>query len=187
MLEDIHAIRPPVMIGMDPGLVRGLLWGSGAILLFALIVLIIRYWLKKRRYKTQTAQALSLLSTYETAERDLEQCIGNFGHDAKIFYFELSRILKAYVSGSFQINCSEMTSQEMARAVKALDFLDIRLKTELIQFQDQCDPIRYMPLDSQGALDAERMQQDMTLTASLVVRIEQMIVDATAKDNEEEA
>jgi len=187
MLEDIHAIRPPVMIGMDPDLVRGLLWGSGAILLCALIVLIIRYWLKKRRNKTQTALALPLLSSYETAVRDLEQCMANFDHDAKIFYFELSRILKAYVSGSFQINCSEMTSQEMARAVKGLDFLDIRLKTELIQFQDQCDPIRYMPLDAQDALDAGRMQQDLTLTGSLVARIEQMIADATAKENVEEA
>ena len=29
MLEDIHDIRPPVMTGMDPGLVRALLWGAG--------------------------------------------------------------------------------------------------------------------------------------------------------------
>ena len=48
MIDDIHDIRPPVMTGMDPGLVRGLLWGAGALVLCALIVLIIRYWLKKR-------------------------------------------------------------------------------------------------------------------------------------------
>ncbi|WP_321415491.1 hypothetical protein [uncultured Desulfobacter sp.] len=187
MLEDIHDIRPPVMTGMDPGLVRALLWGAGAIVVCALVFLIIRYWLKKRKNRTQPVQSLALLTPYETAVRDLEQCMEGFGHDAKIFYFEVSRILKAYISGTFQINCSEMTSQEMARAVKDLDFTDTGLKTQLIQFQDQCDPIRYMPLEAQGALDAGRMQQDLALAGSLVARIEQVIADATAKDDAEDA
>jgi len=187
MLEDIHDIRPPVMTGMDPGLVRGVLWGAGAMVLCALIALIIRYWFKKRKKKTQAAQALPLLSPYETAVRDLEQCMTGFGHDAKIFYFELGRIMKAYVSGTFQINCSEMTSQEMARAVKNLKYLDTGLKTELIKFQNQCDPIRYMPLGAQGALDAGRMEQDLSLTGSLVARIKQTIADEPAKENTEDA
>lgn len=184
MLEDIHDIRPPVMTGMDPGLVRGVLWGTGAIVLCTLIALIIRYWLKRRQRKTQEAQALPLLSPYETAARDLEKCMADFGHDAKIFYFELGRILKAYVSGIFQINCSEMTSQEMARAVKGLRLLDAGLKTELIRFQDQCDPIRYMPLDLQGTFDHGRMQQDFALAGTLVARIEQVLADAAAKEEE---
>jgi hypothetical protein len=187
MLEDIHDIRPPVMTGMDPGLVRALLWSAGAIVLCALIFLIIRYWLKHRKKKTQNAQALPLLSPYETATRDLEQCMAGFSHDAKIFYFELSRILKAYVSGTFKINCSEMTSQEMARAFKCLDFPDTGLKTQLIQFQDQCDPIRYMPLDAQGTLDSGRMQQDLALAGNLVARIEQVVADAVAKEDAEDA
>lgn len=187
MLEDIHDIRPPVMTGMDPGLVRGLLWGAGAIVLCALIALIIRYWLRKRKNRRQETQALPLLSSYEVAVRDLEQCMANFGHDAKIFYFELSRILKAYISGTFQINCSEMTSQEMARAVKDLKSFDTGLKTELIQFQDQCDPIRYMPLNAQSTLDAGRMEQDLALAGSLVARIEQIIADATAREDAEDA
>ena len=110
-----------------------------------------------------------------------------FGHDAKIFYFELGRIVKTYVSGSFQINCSEMTSQEMARAVKNINFLDIGLKTELIRFQDQCDPIRYMPLSTQDNLDAGRMQQDLALAGSLVARIEQIIAEAATRDEKEDA
>ncbi|NWH05098.1 hypothetical protein [Desulfobacter latus] len=187
MLEDIHDIRPPVMTGMDPGLIQGLLWGAGALVLCALMALIIRYRLKKRKNKTHEAQALPQLSPYETAARDLEQCMADFGHDAKIFYFELGRIVKAYISGRFQINCSEMTSQEMARAVKNLNSLDTGLKTELVQFQDQCDPIRYMPLDTQGKLDAGRMEQDLALAGSLVARIEQTIADAPAKEDTEDA
>jgi hypothetical protein len=65
--------------------------------------------------------------------------------------------------------------------------LDTGLKTELIQFQDQCDPIRYMPSGSQGALDAGRMEQDLAFAGSLVARIEQMIADATAKEDAEDA
>lgn len=186
MLEDIHDIRPPVMTGIDPGVVRALLWGAGAIIVGALVVLIIRYWLKKRKNSTQDVQAIALLTPYETAVRDLEQCMAGFGHDAKIFYFEVSRILKAYISGTFQINCSEMTSQEMARAVKGLDFPDAGLKTQLIQFQAQCDPIRYMPPDVQGGLDAVRMQQDLALAGSLVARIEEVVADAAAKDDGED-
>lgn len=187
MLEDIHDIRPPVMTGLDPGLVRGMLWGTGVLVLCALIVLLIRYWRKRRKNKTQEAQALPLLSAYETAVRDLERCVADFGHDAKIYYFELGRIVKAYVSGTFQINCSEMTSQEMARAVKSLHFPDTGLKTELIRFQDQCDPIRYMPLDAQVPLDAGRMQQDLTLAGSLVARIEQIVADAATREDVEDA
>ncbi len=187
MLDDIHDIRPPMMTGLDPGLVRGLLWVAGAMVLCALIVLVVRYWLKKRKNKTQEALALPLLSPYETAVRDLERCMADFGHDAKIFYFELGRIIKTYVSGRFQINCSEMTSQEMARAVKSLNFPDTGLKTELIRFQDQCDPIRYMPLDAQAALDAGRMQQDLALAGSLVARIEQIIADGATREESEDA
>ncbi|WP_020588167.1 hypothetical protein [Desulfobacter curvatus] len=187
MLEDIHDIRPPVMTGLDPVLVRWLVWGAGAVVLFALVALMVRYWLKKRKNRTQEAQALPLLSPYETAVRDLERCMADFGNDAKIYYFELGRIVKAYVSGTFQINCSEMTSQEMARAVKRLDFLDIGLKTELIRFQDQCDPIRYMPLDAQVPLDAGRMQQDLALAGNLVARIEQIVADAATREDAEDA
>lgn len=187
MLEDIHDIRPPVMTGMDPALIRVLVWGAGAILLAALIALIIRYRLKKRKNRTQETRALPLLSPYESAVRDIEQCMNCFGHDAKIFYFELSRILKAYVSGTFHINCSEMTSQEMARAVKKLGHLDTGIKTELIQFQERCDPIRYMPLNAQGTLDAGRMQTDLAVAGSLVARIEQIITDAATKNDAEDA
>lgn len=187
MLEDIHDIRPPMMTGLDPGLVRWLLWVAGAMVLCALVVLVVRYWLKKRKNKTQEALALPLLSPYETAVRDLERCMADFGHDAKIFYFELGRIVKAYVSGTFQINCSEMTSQEMARAVKSLRFLDTGLKTELVRFQDQCDPIRYMPPDAHTSLDAGRIQQDLALAGSFVARIEQIIADGATREESEDA
>ncbi len=187
MLEDIHDIRPPVMTGMDPVLVRGLLWGAGAIVLCVLVTLIIRYWLKKRKHKTDQAHALPLLCPYETATRDLGQCMAGFSQDAKMFYFELGRIVKAYISGSFQINCSEMTSQEMARAVKDINVLDTGLKTELMQFQDRCDPIRYMPLGAQGDLEARRMAQDLALAGGLVERIEQMIAETAAKEHVEDA
>jgi len=186
MLEDIHDIRPPVMTGIDPGLVRALLWGAGAVVLCALIVLLVRYWLKKRKNRIIDLQALPLLSPYETAVRDLERCMADFGHDAKIFYFELGRIMKAYVSGTFQINCSEMTSQEMARAVKNVKNLDYRLKTELIRFQDQCDPIRYMPVDGQGPLDAGRIEQDLAFAGSLVAGIEQIVTDAVVREKAED-
>jgi hypothetical protein len=75
----------------------------------------------------------------------------------------------------------------MSRAVKGLDFPDTGLKSQLIQFQDQCDPIRYMPLDAQGILDTGRMQQDLALAGNLVARIEQVLADTAAKKNAEDA
>lgn len=188
MNKGFHDIRPPEMTGMDPALVQGLLWAAGAIVLCALIVLAVRNWLKKRKNKgLGDTLALPLLSFYETAVRDLEQCLVNFGTDAKVFYFELGRIVKAYISGTFDINCSEMTSQEMARAVKSLEFIDTGLGTELIRFQETCDPIRYMPLDAVDALDAGRMQQDLAQAGALVARIEQVVADAHIPDQAEDA
>jgi hypothetical protein len=61
------------------------------------------------------------------------------------------------------------------------------VKTELIRFQDQCDPIRYMPVDAQGPLDAGRMQQDLTFAGSLVTSIEQIVADAMVREKAESA
>ncbi len=169
MIQDIHDIRPPVMVGMDPGLVRILLLGACALLLIGLVAFGILLWRRRRKKTAKTdLPALPLLSAYECAVRDLEQCMERFGNEAKSFYFELGRVVKAYISGTFGINCLEMTSQEMARAIKGIGGLNPGLKSDLIQFQDQCDPIRYMPLAALKHPDMQRLRRDLLTAGKLV-------------------
>ena len=185
MIQDIHDIRPPVMTGMDPALVKILLIGAAAVAVLGLVALGIWFWRKKRKGQAKSdLPQLPLLSPYETALRNLEVCLANHGGDAKAFYFELGRIMKAYISGTFGINCLEMTTEEMARSVKGLKGLNPGLKSDLIRFQDQCDPIRYMPREALENPDGQQLQKDLVCAGKLV---DEMQAATAPKDEETKA
>ncbi|MCG8687068.1 MAG: hypothetical protein MI892_19460 [Desulfobacterales bacterium] len=173
MMQDIHDIRPPVMTGIDPAVLKTGLWVCAGVLLAVLVVLAIRFFLKKRKKKAAPAVSIPLIPAYETASKSLNQLGENPGEDAKSFYFELGRIVKTYISGTFGLNCLEMTSQELARAVKQIKVIPSDLKSDINRFQDHCDPFRYAPL--QMTPDRQVIQKDLDLARSLVQQMESAV------------
>ncbi len=180
-MKDIHDIRPPVMVGLDPEMVRmGL--GIGAILLLVLAaILIIRHFWKKRQ-PASPIDAVAHILPYDAAVKALDRLALNPVHDAKAFYFDLSHTLKAYMGGTYRVNSLEMTTPELIKTLRSLD-IPGDLKSGISQFQDLCDPFRYAPL----APDQAQVKNDLTRARDLISAMEREIKDRIADDEKEGA
>ena len=178
-MQDIHDIQPPVMTGLDPELVKIGLWSGAGILVVLLIFFAVRYFLKNRKKRSSDAPKFDLIPPYDAAVKALGRLETGGRSDAKSFYFELGHIVKAYIGGTFGINCLEMTSQELSRAVKAIEILPNALKSDIAGFQDRCDPIRYAPLTAGSAL--EPAQTDLEFAKELIEQMETIKINALQK------
>ena len=127
---------------------------------------------------------------YEAAVRSLDRLALDPGNDAKAFYFDLGHTLKAYLGGSFGLNCLEMTTPELIRSLKGLALPDT-LKSEVAAFQDLCDPFRYAPLAGDLAPDRKRVAADLDKAKKLIFAVEEDIqakrAEAANATNETEA
>ncbi|MCG8617620.1 MAG: DUF4381 domain-containing protein [Desulfobacterales bacterium] len=169
-MTDIHDIRPPVMVGLDPETARLGMWVLGGAAVLLAVIIIVRY-LWKRRKKQPPADVAATIPPYETAIRSLDRLALDPGNDAKAFYFDLGHTLKAYLGGSFGLNCLEMTTPELIRSLKTLPIPDM-LKRDVAVFQDLCDPFRYAPPASELAPDRNRVTADLDKAKELISAIE---------------
>lgn len=169
-MTDIHNIRPPVMVGLDPETVRLGIWIAAAVLAVLAAALVFRYFWKRRR-PVRAIDVTAEIPPYEAAVRSLDRLALDPGNHAKSFYFDLGRTLKAYLGGSYGINSLEMTTPELARSLKSLDMPE-SLKSEVTAFQDLCDPFRYAPMSGGLAPDRARVSADLATARQLVSAIE---------------
>lgn len=167
MMEDIHDIRPPVMAGLDPALVATALYVCAGLLLVGLVVLAVRHFRRRRRPEPRVTTPVQPCP-YDAALKSLDRLAAGPVHDTKAFYFELGRTVKAYVGATHGFNCLELTTQELGRRIKEIPAIPGALKSEIIRFQDVCDPFRYAPL----APDPARIQKDLTRGRALVEAVE---------------
>ncbi len=168
MMTDIHDIRPPMMVGMDPALVKTVVWASGGLVLVILIILVVRYFMNRRKGKASALVALPQIAPYETALKALDRLATGPVHDVKAFYFDLGRILKTYVGAAYDFNCLEMTTQELGKRLRAIKDLPGPLKSEITLFQDLCDPFRYAPLIP----DQNQVRRDLVRGRDLISAVE---------------
>jgi hypothetical protein len=166
MMQDIHGIRPPVMVGTDPAVVTLALVTGGCAAAIAILFLVIRYILKKTRSK-QIHELIPAVSAYDRAVTDLDRMAAASAQDSKAFYFGLGHTVKAYMGAVFSRNCLEMTTPELSRAVKEFD-LPQALIREIIRFQEVCDPFRYAPV----APGPDQIQADLARAKALVDSME---------------
>jgi len=178
MIKDIHDIRPPMMVGMDPDLLKTLVLAGGGLALVILILLAVRYVLKHRRGKLPAAATLPEPVPYEDALAALDRLATGPVHDAKAFYFDLGRILKTYVGARYGFNCLEMTTQEMGKRIRAVNDLPGPLKSEITMFQDLCDPFRYAPLIP----DQDQINQDLATGRGLISAVEATMLGKKEED-----
>ncbi|WDP92804.1 MAG: hypothetical protein HUN04_25015 [Desulfobacter sp.] len=181
MMEDIHDIRPPVMVGMDPALIRMGLWVAAGLAAAALIFILVRRLLKKKKSKSELT-AIPVIPPYEIALGALER-LGTASSEhsvkgAKSFYFELGRILKRYLGATWDFNGLEMTTQELGKQLKSVTDLPGPLKSEISLFQDICDPFRYAP---DLVPDRARMDKDLGRGRELIESVERAKAQALQK------
>jgi len=179
-MQDIHSIRPPVQVGFDPLILKIILVVTGAILVFAILFFLIKKWLKKRQEPREMKCLPEPLAPYEAALRELDLLSQRQVVHPRLFYFDLTAVLRQYVGRSFHINAIEMTSQEFIKQINQLD-VDRSIKKAITEFFKLSDPIKYAGVVPEEA----RVKKAVSFIREQVNQIEKMLIDQRAEKEED--
>ncbi|MCP3943285.1 MAG: hypothetical protein GY710_17615 [Desulfobacteraceae bacterium] len=166
-MQDIHNIKSPVMVGLDPGFIKMILLIAGGFSCLVLgIFLIKRFWkFKSKQPQTKLIQAIL---PYEAALGELDCLCRKTVIDPRAFYFDLGGLVKRYVGGSYSMNAVEMTTQELVRQIR-LTGMNTVLIMEVSQFLNISDPFRYGPV----VPDSSQVKKDLVSVRQLIMGMEE--------------
>lgn len=170
-MQDIHDIRPPIQIGFDPMLLKIILILTAGIILLTLLFFLLKKYLKKRKQPKGILYLPAPMPPYEAALKALDQLMQREKGDPRLFYFDLTAILRLYIGRSFKINAIEMTSQEFIRGLNLLD-LDKEVKTDVVRFLKLCDPIKYAGI----VPEKNQVKKDYLFVKETVHKIENTLI-----------
>jgi hypothetical protein len=165
-MQDINPIKAPVMVGLDPGLVKMILLIAGGLVLLILVVFLIRWFWKARSGNTEMAQ-IPVIPPYTLALRELDLLCQKPVIDPKAFYFDLGSLIKRYVGSSYAMNALEMTTQELVRQIRVTR-MDKALAQTVAQFLTVSDPFRYGPV----VPEADQVKKDLASARQLITGME---------------
>ena len=178
-MKDIHGIRPPVRLGFDPMLLKIILIISGVIIVLVVIFFLIKKYLKKRNQSTEPKYLPEPPAPYDAALKELDLLLQREMIDPRLFYFNLTAVLRKYIGRSFGINAIEMTSQEFIRGIMHLDF-DKGQKKEITKFQKYCDPIKYAGIVPKK----DQIKNDLSFVKKVISKIENDLIKLLEKKEE---
>jgi len=176
-MKDIHDIRPPVQVGFDPMLIKIALMVLGGILFLAALFFLIKKWLKTKKQPKDLKYLPEPMAPYEAALKELEFLIQKQMVDPRLFYFDLTAVLKKYISRSFNINAIEMTSQEFIKGISRL-CLDKTIKRDIARFQERSDPFKYAGI----VPEKDRAKEDLLFIRKKIQQIEKDLIKLKEKE-----
>jgi hypothetical protein len=179
-MQDINPITPPVMVGMDPGLVKMMLLIAGGVILLILVIFLVRRFLKSKGRKAGQ-ELIPSIPPYKAALRKLDLLCQRKMGDPKAFYFDLASLIKRYIGGSYSMNALEMTTQELVRQIR-FTRMDKSLILGVSQFLTLSDPFRYGPV----APAPSRVKNDLASVRQLITKIEEDLESKRLQAMEEE-
>lgn len=158
-MTDIHDIRPPVPVGFEaPWLVPALIALAAVVLLAVLW-----WWWRKRRNAAVIETIIPELPPEMEANTALDRISDVRGRDGKVFYFQLSAILRQYVFGRFAVGAPEMTTEEFVPCVDRLP-ITRELAHPLKQLCRAMDPVKFGGL----TVEEKQMERDLLFVRSFV-------------------
>ena len=164
-MKDIHDIRPPVFVGLDPGILDILLIVLGVVALVLLIWFLFRLY-KKRGFRKKNKNTLLLpppLPANEIAIRELDMIIDLMENERRLFYFKLTAIFKKYISKKFTVNAQEMTSQELKKSI-TLFAVKSEFSMRISSFLEFSDHIKYAAMPA----SIQEVKKDLYLIKEFV-------------------
>jgi hypothetical protein len=179
-MEDIHGINPPIHVGVDPMILKIALIVLGmAALLIVLFLLIKKLWKKKQ--KPENLKYLpEPLPAIEIALKQLDLLIQHGMIDLRLFYFDLSAVLRNYIGRSFNINAIEMTSEQFIRTINILDF-DREIKQGISKFQILSDSFKYAGIVPEN----DQADMDFLFIKKIILKIEKGVKQKEEKRKQE--
>ncbi len=168
-MRDIHDIAPPVQVGIDPAMIKYALLGIGLIFILAIIVFVIRYFLKKKnRGKNNILLLPPPLPPDVAAFKELDLLRDFMERYPRLFCFRISGLLKTYLGKRFKINAPEMTTQELIMNLRNLD-IDKKAAADARDFFLSLDDIKYA-----GATPSmDKMEHDHKFVRNLIESVSQ--------------
>jgi hypothetical protein len=148
-MNDIHDIKPLISVFLPGSFPKSVWYVLAGLLLVGLLVVAYRYWRKKRRPK-DISPAEVILPPEVAAAQALDALEADGKITDKAFYFRLSAILRAYLSGRFRVDGLEMTTEELLPAVDRLG-IDRVLKSGIRDFLLFSDPVKFADLSAPRA------------------------------------
>lgn len=143
-MQDIHDIRPPVQVGMDPALLKAALIVLALVVLAAVIFFALRYFRCKRStLKSNFPMLPPPLPPLEAALNELNLLDDLMAAEPRLFYFRLTEIIKRFLGKTFNFKAPEMNTQELIPVLKGLVGLDRELFTDMREFLLFSDRIKY--------------------------------------------
>lgn len=166
-MQDIHDIRPPVAIGFDPAMIKMTVIGLCCLLLAGLLFFLIGKWWKKRKGANPADAVAEPLSPFDEALNALDSLSQSPMNDPRLFYYDLTFVLRRYMGRSFCINAVEMTSEEFIREIGRLD-LEKEIKKYISHFQTLSDPFKYAGVPAEKTM----VIKDLDAVREIVSKIE---------------
>ena len=142
-MQDIHDIRPPVMVGMDPFFLRAVLMVLALVLLGGVAFLVYRYLRQRQQGADSNLLMLPMpLAPRAAAMNALSRLEDSMESNPRDYYFRLTEIIKRFMGRHFNIKAPEMTTQELIAVLRDLK-LDRELFSEIRDFMLFSDMIKY--------------------------------------------
>ncbi len=138
----IKDIKPPLNFQVNYTLLMIIL----AITVISLLVLLVRYYLKKRAALKKSGRITPVKKAHEIAYEALSllksRNLPASGH-IKEYYIEISMIARAYIENRFSLRAPEMTTEEFLYSLKDSSILTIAQKDIIKEFLNQCDLVKF--------------------------------------------
>jgi hypothetical protein len=137
----LHDIRPPVAL---PGKIAPWEWavGMGGLAVIGGLIFFIVHKLRKERQRV----AEKRLPPHEIAFNELERLIAQQfveKGEVKLFYYEITNILRHYIENRFSINAPEQTTEEFLEGLQTNVSFPEKYKELLKIFLMHCDLVKF--------------------------------------------
>jgi hypothetical protein len=137
-LDELRGKAPPIGLPTD----RLLLWialGSGVLLLGGGTLI---WWLRWRRPKIAAAK---ILSAQEIASMELDDLLGDklAERDVKLFYVELTGIVRRYIESTKGVRAPEQTTEEFLREITGRKTFSAEENHRLKYFLEAADLVKF--------------------------------------------
>ena len=115
-MTNIHNIKPLEELGINPDVFLYLVLGVIVLVFFGAAVVCLK------RSKKKPPQLIDFISPEDAAMNLLERLSGLMNSNGRHFYYRLSLILREYIKKKYNMNATEMTTEELLPRIEALKF-----------------------------------------------------------------
>lgn len=141
-LTDIHDIRHPEQVGVNPAIYY---WAAGGVAALAAAVaawLLIRRRMKRGGQTVSDVTATVYRNPEEEALENLAALENNMPDSPAVYYFRLSAVFRAWLKRRFNIDAPEMTTEELLPRLVSLD-IGRDLQPGLREFLKSGDQVKF--------------------------------------------